>query len=239
MMLLVGKFARVSALDLAGHGFTTALGNSPPARDGVAAGIAGLLESEGVAPQIILGHSAGAAVTVELAAAGLVRPRVLVVINGSFYPVPGRGRDAFPAMAQMLFLNPFVPGLFAARAQKPEAVRRLMNSTGSKLTPAQMALYEQAFRSRAHVEGTLQMMANWDLVPVKERLASLTVPVLQVIGLDDGTVRPSGAKKTAGLLKQGETVEFPGLGHLVHEEKPREVAQTVYDVALKIKALAA
>lgn len=234
MLPLLAQHARVTALDLPGHGFTTALGHSRPTREGVAEGIAGLLANEGIRPHIIVGHSAGAAVSVELAATKLLEPRGLVVINGSFYPFPGPAQYLFPAMAKMLFLNPFVPSLFAARAQNPAAVRRLMNSTGSRLSEGQMALYEQAFRSRAHVEGTLQMMANWDLVPVKQRLASLEMPVLQVIGMQDGTVRPSGAKKTAAILQHGEILEFEACGHLVHEEQPKKVAKSIRDFAEKI-----
>jgi len=233
MMPVLAERYRVTALDLPGHGFTTALGAGPPTREGVARGISDLIKTQGLAPEYIIGHSAGAAVTVELAAKKLLKPRGIVSINGSFFPFPGPASFLFPAMAKILFLNPFVPQIFASRAQNPATVRRLIDSTGSTLKPEQLAFYEQAFKSKNHVEGTLQMMANWDLVPLKAQLASLDLPMLQIIGANDGTVRPSGARKAAALLKAGTLVEYEGAGHLVHEEKPQEVARSIYDFAEK------
>lgn len=220
---------RVTALDLPGHGFTTMLGSGRPNLKAVAKGICDVLEKEEIVPALIVGHSAGAAVAVQMVANQLIKPACLVSINGSFYPFSGLAQHLFPAFAKLLFLNPLAPRIFASSAKKPKRITNLIESTGSKLNEAQVALYQRAFQSSKHVEGTLELMANWNLVPMEKLLASLDLPVLQVIGDRDGTVRPSNAVKTAAFLKHGQLLEFNGCGHLVHEERPAEVAAAILD----------
>lgn len=218
---------QVTAIDLPGHGFTTMLGTGRPKLPNVAQGVADLLEKEGVRPALIVGHSAGAAVAVQMTAAGLISPVALVSINGSFYPFTGAAQHMFPAIAKLLFLNPFAPRIVAASAKNPKRVLKLIDSTGSKLSEDQISFYRHCFQSAKHVEGTLELMSSWDLVPMEGLLRSLDIPVLQIIGDVDGTVKPSNARKTATLLKHGSTKEFEGRGHLVHEEIPQEVAQSI------------
>ncbi|MGD1955170.1 MAG: alpha/beta fold hydrolase BchO [Sphingomonadales bacterium] len=236
MPVLANDFA-VTAIDLPGHGFTTMLGSSRPTREGVSEGVAALLEKEALVPDLIVGHSAGGAVAVTMVAEGLLSPTALIVINGSFFPFPGPAEYVFPALAKMLFLNPFVPRIFANSAASRRRGLNLINSTGSDLTEEQISLYQRALTSSAHVEGTLAMMANWDLAPIEGLLRSLDLPVLQIIGGRDKTVRPSGARKIATYLKHGAFIEFETCGHLVHEEMPAEVSDAIRVFAQKTKIL--
>lgn len=237
LMPLLAKDFKVTALDLPGHGFTTMLGSGRPNRQNVAQGISALLQKEEINPRLIVGHSAGAAVAVQLVADGLIDPAGLVSMNGSFYPFPGMAQHMFPVFAKLLFYNPIAPRVFASGAKNPKRINKLIESTGSQLTEAQIALYRRAFSSSTHVEGTLEMMANWDLVPMAELLKSLQLPVLQIIGSSDGTVKPSAARKTATLLQSGQLEEFEGYGHLVHEEIPAQIAETICRFAKQIEVI--
>ncbi|MEO0410361.1 MAG: alpha/beta fold hydrolase BchO [Pseudomonadota bacterium] len=228
--LLADSF-EVIALDLPGHGFTSPLKSSQPTLPGVSQAIAALLKAENVDPALVVGHSAGGAIAVRLAAKQLIDPAGVISINGAFYPFPGAAALMFPAFAKVLFLNPFVPSLVARSASNPRRVAKLIDSTGSTLDAAGLELYRRALSSKNHVEGTLAMMANWDLVPMEEALKMLQLPVLQIIGGKDKTIRPSAAQKTASLLKQGQLIEFDGRGHLVHEEVPNKVADVIYQFA--------
>ena len=222
---------RLIVPDLPGHGFTQNLPNTRATLDNVSHALAELIRTIDASPRLIVGHSAGAAIGTHIIAAKLLSPDALVSINGAFYPFPGFARELFPAIARALFLNPLVPKFFAMTANMGSSVERLIDSTGSKLDKPQVELYRRAFRSSHHVEGTLAMMANWDLTDMAQKLCALDIPVLQMIGDRDGTVDPSAANRTAKYLRRGRMIHYPK-GHLVHEEIPNAVATDILAFAL-------
>lgn len=217
----------VTAIDLPGHGFTSRLHGSKPDLDGVSLAVNALMQKEGVEPELIVGHSAGAAIAVHAVASGLLNPKALVAINGAFYPFPGFSGHIFPAVAKLLFLNPFAPRLFAFGAGNRQRVNNLIKSTGSQISKKGVDFYQRALISSRHIEGTLAMMANWNLAPMTAKLKSLEIPVLQIIGGKDGTVDPKLANRTASLLRSGQMLVLNNYGHLVHEEIPDQVADAI------------
>ncbi|MEO0328232.1 MAG: alpha/beta fold hydrolase BchO [Pseudomonadota bacterium] len=223
----LSKNYRVITVDLPGHGFTEMLSNRRATLSNVSTAIHKLLNGLDEAPEVIIGHSAGAAIAAQMIANGYDAAKALVSINGAFYPFPGFARELFPAIARVLFLNPFTPKFFAATANKGASVDRLIASTGSRLDEKQVNYYRRAFCSSHHVEGTLAMMANWDLTQMEAQLKSLDVPVLQIIGEKDGTIDPKVANRTHKLLKDGLLKRLNGYGHLVHEEVPELVTDEI------------
>ncbi|MEL7228679.1 MAG: alpha/beta fold hydrolase BchO [Pseudomonadota bacterium] len=218
---------RCFSLDLPGHGFSTRMRRPRPTLEGVSDAIHRLLKQEGVTPDFIVGHSAGAAIGVQMLA-DAQRVQAIVSINGAFYPFPGMAGQVFPAIAKLLFLNPFVPRAFSFAAQTFGQVESLIDSTGSKLDEQAMEWYRRALASPHHVEGTLSMMANWDLHPMAERLRNLPVPLLQIIGTEDGTIDPKAAEETKRLVPESAMKLHEGKGHLVHEEAPDVVAAQIH-----------
>ncbi|MFD0917795.1 alpha/beta fold hydrolase BchO [Pseudahrensia aquimaris] len=223
---LRGKFD-ILAPDIPGHGFSGPLDAQKPTLPNIAKALGKLLEYEDFAPDLVVGHSAGAAIAVQMQSTGVINVGGIVSINGAFYPFPGMAGHLFPAIARLLFLNPFVPHLFAFGAGSRGRVQDLIDSTGSKLGPEGIDLYQKAISDAEHVEGTLAMMANWDLEPMATMLRHLNIPVLQIIGGRDGTIEPKAAQQTARLLRHDSMVVFPDKGHLVHEEAPDEVADAI------------
>lgn len=229
---LAGNF-RLIIPDLPGHGFSHSLNGKRASLENVSSCLTGLLEHLESNPVAIVGHSAGAAIGVAMIKQTGSGVKCLISINGAFYPFPGFAGDLFPAMARLLFLNPFVPKFFAYGASSRERVKRLIDSTGSKLSSEQLDFYQRAFSSSDHVEGTLAMMANWNLNDMKSMLQLLDLPVLQIIGENDGTIDPSVSEKTNKLLSFVEKCGFEGKGHLVHEESPKEVAEVILEFVCK------
>lgn len=221
------------ALDLPGHGFSSRLNGGRPTLERVAQAIAKLLAQEKFLPDMIVGHSAGAAIAVELALNHLTETKALVSINGAFYPFPGFAGQMFPAAAKFLFVNPFVSHLFAFGAHNKDRVHRLIESTGSNLTDEGLVFYQKALQSSDHIEGTLAMMANWDLEKMAAQLRALDIPMLQIIGDQDGTIDPGASLETAKLLADGEREVFEGYGHLVHEEIPQDVIESIRAFAIR------
>ncbi len=232
VMRILSEDFTVIAVDLPGHGFTGSLVQANPSLNNVSNAIGAVLKSVEIEPVLVVGHSAGAAIGVNMTVAEIVRPRALVAINGAFYPFQGFAGQIFPAAAKLLFLNPFAPSLFAFGAGSRRRVINLIRSTGSRLDEEELDYYQRALMSSDHVAGTLSMMANWDLTNMEAQLRSLDIPVLQIIGGSDGTIDPDLAKRTAKNLKHGKLIVFDGFGHLVHEEIPKLVAEAIRDFTL-------
>jgi magnesium chelatase accessory protein len=229
---LLARHFTVIAPDLPGHGFT----DTPDAMSlpGLAALAGQLVEALGQPPQMVVGHSAGAAIAVRAALDGHIAPRAIVGIGAALLPFPGALAMLFPAMARMLFANPFVPHLFAMRVRVPGEVERfLARSTGSTIDAEGLAHYERLFRSPAHVGGALAMMAGWDLIPLERDLPRLRVPLALIHGTRDKTVPPSVSERVAKLVPTAELFPIPGLGHLAHEEQPGRIADILMALAAR------
>jgi magnesium chelatase accessory protein len=215
---------RVIALDLPGQGFSAAGGRARLGLDGMATDIAALLAQEGIVPDVLVGHSAGGALALRMAQAR--PPRAVVTINGALGKFRGMAGWLFPAMAKLLAINPLSAALFARTAGNGGA-RRLIAATGSTLEDEGIALYQSLIADRAHVDGTLAMMANWQLDPLLRALPEIDVPVLLVTGGRDATVPPRVSDEAARALPRAERADLPTLGHLAHEEAPSEVAALI------------
>jgi len=221
---------RVIAPDLPGHGFTDPLPAGDLSLPGMAKAVAALVTALGLAPAVVAGHSAGAAVLARMCLDGLVTPRLLVAFNGALAPFPGAANLLFPSIARLLFLNPFTPRIFAWTADRA-AVRRLIEGTGSRLDPAGLDLYRRLFARTGHVRGALGMMANWDLDRLHRDLPRLGLRTLLIVGGDDKAILPDTAFTLRDRLPDARVALVRGLGHLAHEEAPERVAEILIEEA--------
>jgi magnesium chelatase accessory protein len=224
------------APDLPGHGFTDMPSSSGLSLAGMARLVGSLLAKTGFDPDIAVGHSAGAAILVEMALSGAIRPKVIIAINGALLPI--RGATLFSPLAKLLFLNPLAPRLFAWRALSHDATRRLLEGTGSAIDARGIELYQRLFRKPGHVAGTLGMMANWDLEGLQRRIAGISVPLVLVSAANDKAVSPRDAATIAARVPVARAMPLDGGGHLVHEEEPEQVAELVVAVAREAGVLA-
>lgn len=60
-------------------------------------------------------------------------------------------------------------------------------------------------------------------------LAEVDVPALVLVGEHDALTPPASARELAGVLRRGEYVELPGVGHLTPLEAPAAFASAVLD----------
>ena len=235
---LLAQHFRVVAPDLPGHGFTTARRAPDLSLPGMATSIAALIGRLGPKPEVVVGHSAGAAILTRLCLDGAISPRLFVSLNGAFLPFEGLAGMTFPVLAKMLFLNPFAPRLFAWAADHT-AVANLLLGTGSKIEPRGVELYTRLMRNPAHCAGALAMMANWSLESLAGDLKHLAVPAVLIVGNADKAVPPANAAKVAALIPQASVERLPGLGHLAHEENSERVARLIVAYAARAGVIAA
>ncbi len=227
LLPLLARDFHVVAPDLPGHGFTEAPERDRLSLPAMARGLTALLGKLGVEPEGIVGHSAGAAIAMQMVLTGAVAPSCLISLNGALLPFKGVASQLFPSVARLLVLNPLVPRLFAWRAGSTEAVTQLLEGMGSRLDARGQDLYQRLFSNRVHVASTLGMMANWDLEALGRSFGRVDLPVLLVVGAGDRAVPPSDARAVAARLPDARIETLPGAGHLVHEEKPADIAALI------------
>lgn len=230
MPALEGKF-EMFAPDLPRHAFTTGHPPDDTSLPRMASAIRRLLDRAEFEPDIIVGHSAGAALALQLALDhGYEGP--IVGLNSALRPFPGLAAQLFPAIAKALFVNPFVPRLFSAAAQvSGDSDRFLWRATHSEIDAEGRACYAALLGNSRHTGGALAMMANWDLPTLRTRMSKIANPVLLVHSTDDAAIPLDWAKEAHGWLKTSRLEVIEGLGHLAHEEAPEKTARLIAEFA--------
>ena len=227
---LLARTHHVVALDLPGHGFTRVGSRARTGLPQTAEDIAALCAAQGWRPTGLVGHSAGAAVALEMTR-HLPDPAQIIGINAALDRFEGMAGWLFPMLAKMLALNPLTAYAFSAGRARPDRARRLIDSTGSTLDAEGYALYARLLADRAHVDGTLQMMANSNTDALWHHMPQITAPCLLITGDRDKAVSPEVSDRAAAHLPKARVLHLPELGHLAHEEDPETLSRLILDHA--------
>ncbi len=236
LLLQLSTQYHVIALDLPGHGFTQLGARHRSGLDLMAKDIAALCIQEGWAPDVIVGHSAGAAVAIQLAAPDLLQreyPHIVIGINAALSEFKGIAGLLFPTMAKTLAALPFTARLFSGESSNPARVEALINSTGSILDAQGLELYRKLIADQNHVDGTLLMMAQWQLRPLLNQLPKHKSDAYFIVGDRDRTVLPHVSEDAAEIIPNAKVHYILGSGHLAHEEQPIDVASIIHSIIAK------
>ena len=218
---------RVIAVDLPGQGFSQIETRRHCGLEPMSRALTALLAVLDLHPCAIIGHSAGVAIALRLAAILDPRPKAIVAINGALRNFPGSAGVVFPILARMLSANPLTSFTLSQLAAMSGSVQRVIESTGSRLDKEGLGLYRRLLADRKHVAATLAMMAQWDLDNVLENYAADPVATLFLAGDQDGAVPAETSKRAARLVPDAEIDVVPDAGHLLHEERPGFVADHI------------
>jgi magnesium chelatase accessory protein len=227
LLPILAQTYTVVAPDLPGHGFTEQPGEPGMSLPGMAAGIADLLAQLRVQPEFCAGHSAGAAILVQMCLDGLIAPKALISLNGALLPFKHAVSPLIAPLAKLFARSPLVPFIFSMHAADPRVVDRLLRGTGSAIDADGAKFYARLAARSGHAGAALTMMANWDLPALQPRLKHLAVPVLLAAGGNDRSIPPEDADRLAAILPRARVQRLPGLGHLAHEEQPRQAAALI------------
>lgn len=230
--LLAAHFT-VVAPDLPGHGFTAMPAQARGVSlTGMAAGLGALLRAIDRRPDLVAGHSAGAAILARMCLDGAIAPKRVISLNGAFMPLLGLPGQIFSPLARLFSNSRVIPRVFAFHAGvDANVIPRLIRNTGSRLDAEGERLYRILARSPRHVAAAFAMMANWDLHPLVRDLGRLAVPLVLAVATDDRTIRPSDAGRVRAVLPSAEIVQLRALGHLAHEENPDMIAELIVEQA--------
>ena len=229
----------VIAPDLPGHGFTSSSPSHQMSLPAMARSVSQLLQKLDVSDGVVVGHSAGAAIAAQMAKDGTTGVAGIVSINGAMLPLNNLPGLIFSPLAKLLAMSRIVPWLFSLRAADRTVVERLLRQTGSQIDRESIDLYVRLARNPGHVGGALNMMANWDLQPLKVSLPALEPSILFLVGDRDKTVPPSYSESASKRAPNSHVKVIAKTGHLTHEEEPASVASEVFWFAEQIGALEA
>ncbi len=227
LMPILAKTHHVVAMDLPGHGFTRPSHARRVTLPQMAQSIGVLVETLNLKPDMIVGHSAGAAIGIEISLQnGWTAP--LIGLNPALMPFPGLAAKLFPTLAKVLFTNPFVSRIFARTARAPGQVDRFIpKATGSTIDRDGVALYHRLMIHSGHCDGAIRMMASWDLEALEKRLAEVSSPVLLIHGDCDKAIPRSAVQAASERISDCRFEELTKLGHLAHEENPERLAEMI------------
>jgi magnesium chelatase accessory protein len=212
LMPLLARDFTVVAPDLPGHAFSTLPPEFEPTLTATSAALAELMGVLGVRPALAVGHSAGAAVLVQMALDGTLEARRLV------------GPALFSPAARLLSRSSTAARLVAYRARDPENVKRVVEGTGSRLDAHGVGLYQRLASNPGHIAAVLRMLAVWDLAPLFAALPRLDRELLLLAGERDRAVPLAQAHAVASRVPGTRVSVLPASGHLLHEELPALVA---------------
>jgi magnesium chelatase accessory protein len=220
----------VVMLDLPGHGFTTQPRASGLTLPAMAQSISTLLGALSMSPSVVVGHSAGCAIALEMIQAKLIAPSGAIGLNAALLPFGGIAGVVFQPMARLLTLNPLIANILAGQAT-PHRVSDTIAGTGSHLSAEGLAFYERLFASPTHVQSALQMMAGWNLSPLVQAFPGIKTPVVLMVAGGDRAVPPDQGRIASDKLPNARVVYLKTLGHLAHEEAPIEVSSRLLEIA--------
>ena len=228
MLPALAQHFTVVAPDLPGHAFTSRGPDNALSLSGMSESLRALLLQLNLPPQVIVGHSAGAAIAANMVLEHRSLARsILIGLNPAWLPLPGVASWLFGPAAKLAALNPLSAWATAKMAAKPGAVAQWLERTGSTLDAQGLDLYTQVLSDSGHVHGVLSMMAAWRLKPLAARLHQIRVPVYMHIGAQDQTVPPSLADEALKRLPHAQKILQSGLGHLAHEQDPAGTVQQI------------
>lgn len=219
---------RLVMVDLPAHGFTAPLPGGTMTLERVVQALDELLDALECSVHCTIGHSAGAAIACRLLLE-TGRGGEIIALNGALSPLSRHAPSLPPALLRPFMVNPLLPRVLSSCASD-RTVGRILDSTGSRISQEQRALYRRLFRYSGHVEGALAMMSDWRLENVRRDLAKLPGPLYLLAAENDRFIPASLSRRLAREVDGARFVSLGRLGHLAHEEAPDRVAQAIRSI---------
>ncbi len=219
----------VIAPDLPGHGYTEALPGEALSLENMSASIGQLLGDLAVRPTYVIGHSAGAAIALQMEADRYIQPRCTIGLNAALQPYGGPFQPLLATLSGAFAASSWLVDTIVARAADARSIARLLESTGSDIDAAGAAQYQRLLMRREHVRGVLSMMSAWRLGALLAQLDELESELFVLAAQNDKAVRPRDAERIRRRRANVQIVPVAG-GHLAHEERPGEIAALILDI---------
>jgi len=238
MMHLLGNHFRVLALDVRGHG-ASVVGEGGIGRLHAARDLKAVLEHFDVHDAIVVGHSMGGMILGEFCGAygEILRERVagLVFMNTAVSEL------IIPPLSKPVLA---VAGHMRTRVEAGKRMPRTVGDDDRSYVMSRVAFgarpsgaaIEQVRRLGAAVDQRHYLPLWVDLLDYdgEAALDTVSLPALVLVGSRDLLTPVPAAKRIVKHLRNGELHVFPGAGHQLMQERPREVAELILGLAERL-----
>ena len=213
----------VYAVDLPGHGLSE--GPAPTTIGGYADWLVAFLEVAGLDRAIVVGHSMGALVALDVAGRWPDRISALVLVGvAARMPVHPELLAAAEGNDHLAF------ELIAAWSHTPAAKLGHHPTPGLWMVGATIRLLERSGPGVLH--GDLAACDRY--ADAVARAGAVAAPTLLLLGAEDLMTRPKAAEPLAAALPDARIEILPGTGHLPMIERPDEVVDAVVGFAREV-----
>jgi pimeloyl-ACP methyl ester carboxylesterase len=197
----------------------------PPSLADHAAHCAQLMRQLGIGRAHVVGHSSSADIALQLALDFPDRVRTLALLEPA-RPVP-------PTPEQAQFVQEFVAPALARyhagdRAAAVDTFAAGVFGTGyrARLERGLPGAFEQAVADAdAFFADELPALQRWSFT--RDDARRVTAPVLALRGQETEPTFPPRLELLVSWLPDAESVELPGVGHLLHVQNPRSAAEAL------------
>ncbi len=227
--------ANIILIDLPGHGFTQDNFENDYSLTKIAfllRKLLRILEIQSI--DLVVGHSAGAAIGIELCIqSNLQQINQLIGINPSLIPPPFSYNMLLNSWLSPIATSNGFTSILSIVTKNTTMVENLLASTGSELNPQQKKLYKRIFSSNRHLKGAIQFMASTDLSELLNKSRSFKNNSTFILGKDDPWIQINPLKKIIHkYFPSSKIIENPG-GHLMHETYPEKISKQILNIFIQ------
>lgn len=212
----------VYALDLDGFGYTERHGPWTLAHWGNQ--VQAFIRARGIKRPIVIGHSLGAAVAVEIARRHLATG--IVLVDGDALRSGGPPRIVRTSFAR----SPYFTTVYRFLLRSPWAIKRILHRAYGSYHPAldnaEVKLWTNPFRAAGARQALQGIAKNGIAGFTRPELRKVTVPALVIWGAKDTVDSVSAGRATARDL-HARFVVVPRAGHLSMFASPQRVAGAI------------
>jgi magnesium chelatase accessory protein len=182
-----------------------------------------LLAELEVSPELVMGHSQGAALALALASVD-VRVRGLVLLN----PVtPWTRRPHVLRLLRPGLMRQAVAGIIRPlRRPLAHVILRRVYGPGTTVTAERVAAYSEPYADPRRATALFCLLADWEPGELEHWLPTRTVDTCVLTGAMDPRIEPENARRLADLLG-GQFTLVPDGGHALPEEMPQRVVEQI------------
>lgn len=218
---------RVYAIDLIGFGFSSRMTERRYSFKYLARTVIEFMDAQKIDRAILVGHSLGGAVALEVAHDYPSRVSKLVLI------APGTYRLNFPAVANWAARMPVVPRAIASLSTTSPRIRmasfRHALGDPSHMDEKQTTAILQTTRIKGSTDALVAMAASARASDLPQNLGNVTTPTLIIAGDKDPAVPIKHASWHQHALPNAQLVVLEGKGHIPHVECPDTVNRLMLD----------
>jgi 3-oxoadipate enol-lactonase len=221
----LGKSFRVIAVDLKGFGKSRS--NEAFTIDSMADDLVQFMDQIQATPCVLAGLSMGGYIALSVAARHPQALRGLVIVSSKAEADTQQGREGRQKTAELAQKS-------GSKPVGEQMLPKVLSEQTMKSNPQLVSALRQIMESCPPNTIANASFAMRDRADRTADLPSLIMPVLVILGENDGLIPLSAGQQLAGACKQGQFVAIPKAGHMAPMESPEAVNAVIAGFMAKV-----